>query len=146
MNSGYYKVRTNDRNLHNEKEDGDITCYVSLLKKKDRKRYINEDMCKVKDECFKVITSEASGKGSDGFGFMTIAFPQEIYTDSYIGFRVKNEQEGESLISYLKCDLPNFLLASRKISQHISTSTIKWIPLPPLDRIWTNELVNEYFN
>lgn len=37
------------------------------------------------------------------------------------------------------------MLSLRKISQDIQKSSINWIPLPPLDRIWTNETVYNYF-
>lgn len=145
MKSSHYKIRPNDKRLTDEKMEDSVICYVSILKKKDRKRYIKRTDCKVIDTKWKVITAEASGKGRSGFGFMTVIAPNEVYTDSYIGFEVKNEKEGLNLISYLKCKLPNFLLASRKISQHISTDTIKSIPLVPLDRPWTDDEVNRYF-
>ena len=45
----------------------------------------------------------------------------------------------------MKCKLPNFMLSLRKISQDISESTCKWIPLPSLDRIWTDEQIYKYF-
>lgn len=45
----------------------------------------------------------------------------------------------------MKCKLPNFMLSLRKISQHISESTCKWIPLIPFDREWTNKQIYEYF-
>jgi len=143
MNRGYYKLETNDKNLRDTKEDNDVTCYVSELKKKDRKKYVNNKFCK--DAVWKVITARASGGGRSGFGFMAVIQPDEIYTNSYIGFKVGNKEEGENLISYLKCKLPNLLLACRKISQDISTDTVKWIPIVPLDRKWTDETVYEYF-
>ena len=37
------------------------------------------------------------------------------------------------------------MLSLRKNSQHTSASTCKWIPLPPLDRQWTNNEVYKYF-
>ena len=45
----------------------------------------------------------------------------------------------------MKCKLPNFMLSLRKISQDISESTCKWIPLPPLNKEWNNEKVYKYF-
>ena len=38
------------------------------------------------------------------------------------------------------------MLSLRKISQDISESTCKWIPLPPLDRIWSNNDIYKHFN
>ena len=45
----------------------------------------------------------------------------------------------------MKCRLPNFMLSLRKISQDISNSTCKWIPLPPLNQIWNDNDIYTYF-
>jgi hypothetical protein len=45
----------------------------------------------------------------------------------------------------MKCKLPNFMLGLRKISQHISKSTCKWIPLVPLNKEWNDDEVYKYF-
>jgi hypothetical protein len=37
------------------------------------------------------------------------------------------------------------MLSLRKSSQDISESTCKWIPLPPLDRIWSDDQVYTHF-
>jgi hypothetical protein len=37
------------------------------------------------------------------------------------------------------------LLSLRKNSQDISESTCKWIPLPPLNKIWTNDDIYSHF-
>ena len=50
-----------------------------------------------------------------------------------------------SLLSYMKCKLPNFMLSLRKISQHISKSTCAWIPLPPLDKECSDKELYKYF-
>ncbi len=94
---------------------------------------------------WKVITARAAFKANSSFGNMFIGAPNEICSQSYILFIVSSEDEAKSLLSYLKCRLPNFMLSLRKISQDISESTCKWIPLPPLDRIWTDKKLQSYF-
>lgn len=126
-------------------KDGDTVCWVSSKQSVDRKLRVDSSKISSFKQTWKVITAEANGN-QPNFGFMTSIKPNEIFTDSYIGFKVSSEQEANSLVSYLKCKLPNFLLALRKLTQHISNSTVKWIPLPPLDRTWTNENVYEYFS
>ena len=37
------------------------------------------------------------------------------------------------------------MLSIRKNSQHTSASTCKWIPLPPLNKEWTDEEVYQHF-
>ena len=76
---------------------------------------------------------------------MFIGVVDEVHTGSYISFKTHDINQANSLLSYLKCKLPNFMLSLRKISQHINESTCKWIPLPPLDQEWTDDLVYEYF-
>jgi site-specific DNA-methyltransferase (adenine-specific) len=145
LNRNFYKIETNDKRLHDTFQTGDITCYVSEKKKKDRKRYINNSVYTEPEiKNWKVITAEANGN-KPNFGFMTVIRPEDAYTNSYVGFKVEDEKQGHSLVSYLKCKLPNILLATRKISQHISTDTVKWIPIVPLDRTWTDEKVLQYF-
>jgi hypothetical protein len=65
---------------------------------------------------------------------------------SYKSFKLSNENEAKSLLSYMKCKLPNFMLSLRKISQDISESTCKWTPLVPLNiKEWTDNEVYKYF-
>jgi len=140
MVRGYYGIETNDKRLH---DIGTIPVWVSYIKCKSRKKYLSNYEYKDK-QTWKVITSSANGD-KPNFGFMSISSPNEIYTNSYIGFRAKNKEEAESILSYLKCKLPNHMLGIRKISQHINTDTCKWIPKVPFDRIWNDNDVMEYF-
>jgi hypothetical protein len=86
---------------------------------------------------FKVITTRASFRGNSGFGNIFIGL-----AGSYISFKTDDKIEAQSLLSYMKCKLPNFILSLRKISQDISESTCK---LPPLNKEWNNEKVYKYF-
>jgi site-specific DNA-methyltransferase (adenine-specific) len=140
--SSYFKYRTNDKRL---KSTGTIKCFVSSLKFKNRSQYIDSYEFTKDNQFWKVITARAHGQASDAFGFKTVSSPLEIYTDSYISFQVKTQAEAESLLSYLNCKLPNYMLTIRKVSQDISKSTCKWIPLVPLDREWNDEQVFQYF-
>jgi site-specific DNA-methyltransferase (adenine-specific) len=143
ISQDYYKVQTNDSRLQKEKCDGCILCYVS--QQKGFTKYIDGKYIKKEYNCWKVITTRASFKASSGFGNTFIGRKSEIHCKTYISFNVKNELEAESLLSYLKCKLPNLMLSIRKNSQDISETTCKWIPLPPLDRIWINNDVYKYF-
>jgi hypothetical protein len=139
--SGYFKVRTNDKRL---KDIGKVKCYVSFLKSKNRYKFI--DNYDNSNNFWKVITSRAAFGAYSGFGYKQISNVNEIYTDSYISFKVNNEYEGNSLVSYLNTKFANYILSIRKISQDISENTCKWIPLLPLDRVWNDDLVYDYLN
>lgn len=137
----FFGVETNDKRF---KDNGKIKCYVSTLKSKDRCKYIDNYDFNEKNTFWKVITPEASFKAFSGFGEIFIGKPDEVHTGSYISFRVQSEEEAKSLLSYLNTKFANHILSVRKISQHINGDVCKWIPLVPLDRIWTDDVVCEY--
>ena len=137
--TSYYGYSTNDARC---KKTGIVKCYVSLQKSKDRIMFVDEPI-KEADIFWKVITARANGK-SPRFGASFIGKPDEVYTSSYISFKVNSELEAKSLLSYLKTDIVNHLLSIRKISQDISKKTCLWIPLVPFDRLWSNDSVCEY--
>ena len=94
---------------------------------------------------WKVITARAAHEHKSGFGNTFIGNPNEVHTKSYISFNVNSEEEAKSLLSYMRCKLPNFMLSLRKNSQDISESTCKWIPLPPLNKEWADDEVYQHF-
>ena len=137
----YFGIESNDKNLINDTTL--IKCYVS--QQKGFIKYIDKKFVKKEYNFYKVITARANG-GNGCFGNIFIGNQLEIHTGSYISFKVSNEIEAKSLLSYMKCKLPNFMLSLRKISQDISEATCKWIPLPPLNKEWNDEDVYTYFN
>jgi len=148
INQSYYKIKSNDTRLitsDSDKYDSDtfIKCYVS--QQKGFIKYI--DKTEIEKDCnnFKIITARANGNDKGAFGNTFIGKPNEVHSQSYISFNVDSENEAKSLLSYMKCKLPHFMLVLRKSSQDICESTCKWIPLPPLNREWTNSTVYSHF-
>jgi hypothetical protein len=142
---GYYEIPLTDKRLHDSYVvDDDIKCYVSQMK--GSFKYIKKNSIKEnKLGKWQIITPSASYGAFSGFGNLIIGTPNEVYSETYISFAYDTEQEIKSLLSYMKCRLPNMLLSIRKISQNISSDTCKWIPLPPLDKEWTDEEVYKHF-
>ena len=136
-----FGIETNDKRFKN---NGKIKCYVSLKQSKDRCKYIDTYEFNEKNTFWKVITARANGK-SPKFGEKFIGNLHEVHTGSYISFRVNNEEEAKSLLSYLDTKFANYMLSIRKISQDISENTCKWIPLVPFDRIWSDAIICDYF-
>jgi site-specific DNA-methyltransferase (adenine-specific) len=95
---------------------------------------------------YRVVTPRAATKGGSGFGNLFISKPGDFLSDSYISFYVNSEEEAISLLSYLKTKFANYLLSVRKVSQGVKSDTCKWIPLVPLDKVWDDEKLFEYFN
>ena len=139
----YFGIESNDKRLKDEKTKDTIKCYVS--QQKGFEKNIDKKEIKKEYNFWKVITARANG-GKGCFGNTFIGNLDEIHTGSYISFKVSNEDEAKSLLSYMKCRLPNLILALRKNSQDISESTCKWIPLPPLNKEWTDDELYKHFN
>jgi len=142
---GYYEIPLTDKRLHDSCEiNEDIKCYVS--QQKGMVKYIKKDSIKNnKLGKWQIITPSAAHGAFSGFGNLIIGRPDDVYSETYISFTINTEIEATSLLSYMKCRLPNMLLSLRKISHNISNDTCKWIPLPPLDKEWTDEDVYEHF-
>jgi hypothetical protein len=139
----YHRIQTNDKRLKTESSKDTIKCYVSKQKGFEKyidKREIDTDLSK-----YKVITPDGAFMANSGFGNTFIGKPSEVHSKTYISFEIDSENEADSLLSYLKCRLPNFMLSLRKNSQHTSASTCKWIPLPPLNKEWSDNEVYKYF-
>jgi len=141
LGGSYSGINTNDKRL---KSNGDIKCYVS--KQKGFIKYVNNDDIDL-EQCqnYKVISSRAAFAGRSGFANMFLGYPNETCSHSYTIFLCNNEEEMKSLLSYLQTPTANWLLSLRKITQDITPKTCKWIPIPPLDRIWDEDNVLEYF-
>ncbi len=133
-----------EKNLQKEKQKDNVLCYVS--KAKGFIKYIHKDRITNFFQFYKIITCAASYKGSSGFSTVIFGGKNCVHTASYISFRVPSKQAATSLYSYLQCKFPHVLLAARKISHNISMHTLDWIPLPPLDRIWKDETLFEFFS
>jgi len=138
----HYKIQTNDKRLVDDEADGRIVCYVS--QQKGFRKYIDRDEITKDYDTWKVLTARANGN-SKCFGNIFIGTNEEVHCKTYISFNVDSKNEAESLVSYMKCKMPNLLLSLRKISQDISESTCSWIPIVPLDQIWTDADVHTYF-
>ena len=139
----HFGIESNDKRLKSEKTKDTIKCYVS--QQKGFEKYIDIKDIKKEYNFWKVITAEAAHEHKSGFGNTFIGNIDEVHTGSYISFKVSNENEGKSLLSYIKCRLPNFMLSLRKSSQHNNEDVCKWIPLPPLNKEWTDEEVYKHF-
>ena len=124
--------------------NNEIKCYVS--KNKGLIKYISKDLITKDYNYWKVITPAAAYKGSSGFSDIYILDNNEIHSRSYISFKINNKDEATYLHSYMKCKLVHILVSMRKQTHNLCNIDIfKWIPLIPLDRIWTNEELYKYF-
>ena len=141
---GMFGIKSNDKRFVDTIiSENYIKCYVSKMK--GGIKYIDKTTIKKSYDFYKVITPRTSGNGNDGFGSINILNKNEVCSDTYTCFCLKTIEEATSLAFYLKSKLANYLLSLRKITQHINTTTLNYIPLVTLDKMWDDELLYEYF-
>lgn len=99
---------------------------------------------------FKVLVSKASPGGDDYphavLGAPFVAKPGSVSTETYliVDF-VRDQLEGENLISYMRTRLFRFLVSLIKTTQNISKSCFAFVPVQDLSRPWTDvELYDKY--
>lgn len=143
----YFGIPTNFKEVEDTKiNENYVKCYFS--KQKGFDKWIDKKNISKNNTNWRVCTPRAAGSTGNlnKFGNLFIIEPNEYLSDSYISFRVNNIEEANSLISYLKTNFTQLLLSLRKIDHTIKPDTLKWIPIVPFDREWTDELLFQYFN
>jgi len=136
-----FGIESNDKRVCDDSKL--LNCYMS--KQKGFKKNIDAKHVNINYKYWKVITTEANGKYKR-FGNTFVGDENTVHSGSYISFKVCSKLEADSLVSYMKTKPVNFLLGLRKCSQHINEGTCKWIPLPPLDRTWTDDTVYKFLD
>jgi site-specific DNA-methyltransferase (adenine-specific) len=142
----FYGLGIKDKNLYDlpSSSPSELLCHVS--KSQGGTRYVEKSNIKNSHNIskWKILTPAGAWSGGSGFGNLTIAHPNEVYTKTYFSFQVKTKEEVESLHSLLSTGFANVMLSLRKNTQNIKPGCCKWIPLLPLDRTWSDEGVCEY--
>lgn len=67
-----------------------------------------------------------------------IAPSPSVCTQSYLFFYLSSRAEAASLESYYRTRFFRFLVSLRKITQHATHSTYRWVPMQSWDRTWTD--------
>lgn len=66
--------------------------------------------------------------------------PGSVATESYlIVGPFESKSEAESAVSYLRTRFARFLVSSILLTQNITRAMFEFVPLPPLDRVWTDD-------
>jgi len=139
-----FGITTNDSRLCNVRQHQEqIECHVS--KRSGDIKYIDSKHMTKTYAFLKVLTNYANGY-YECFGRFLIADETQVCSTSYIMFKVFTLEEAKSLISYLNCKLPNVMLSLRKNTQMVNRSSLEWIPLPPLNKIWTDKEVYAHYD
>lgn len=147
-----FGIATNFDGWHEKKARGDVALHLVKSGKRLVGYMQNTEIKKNARliDSWKVLTPEA---GSDGgqkipdvvLGKPLVAEPGSVCTQSFLAFWVSNEEEAQSLHSYLSTKFFRFLVSLRKITQHALRSTYTWVPQQPWDRKWTDKVLYEKY-
>ena len=93
---------------------------------------------------WKVLLVKAHGtSGRDDvtiLGEPVVAAPGTACTETYLVIGVcTSEAEARNLAAYMRTRFVRFLVSLRKITQNITRDSYKFVPLLPMDRLWTDE-------
>jgi hypothetical protein len=148
LGSGWTGIKTNDPRLSENK-----TClkvHVTKRKNKNGFLYINSSYLNtripISINTYKVFTPETATNSGKGFSNnFIIAAPYEICTQSFCIFTAQTEDEAKSMISYFKTNFANKLVGTIKSKNHINDNTLKFLPIVPFDRDWTDVELFKWF-
>ncbi len=71
-----------------------------------------------------------------------LAGPGTACTETYLVAGVfDDENEAQYFAAYMKTRFVRFLVSLRKITQNITRESYKFVPVLPMDRVWTDELL-----
>ena len=146
ISQGTYVSSSTEQYLTREMlKDTDIQCIVSAAK--GHVNYLDVDCInKVKCNNWKVCTQAAAFNKSSGFKDIFIIEPEVIHSRSFVSFNCDFEKEAKYLRSYLHSSLVNVLLSARKITHNLANKDVfKFIPMVPLDKMWTDALIYDHF-
>ncbi|OBK17865.1 Eco57I restriction-modification methylase domain-containing protein [Mycobacterium asiaticum] len=99
---------------------------------------------------WKVLLVKAHGtSGRDDvtiLGEPVVAAPGTACTETYLVIGVcKSETEARNLAAYMRTRFVRFLVSLRKITQNITRDSYRFVPVLPMDRVWTDEDLYERY-
>lgn len=100
---------------------------------------------------WKVLLVKAHGtSGRDDvtiLGEPVIAGPGSACTETYLVIGVsQSETEARNLAEYMRTRFVRFLVSLRKITQNITRDSYKFVPLLPMNRVWTDADLYKRYN
>jgi site-specific DNA-methyltransferase (adenine-specific) len=69
-----------------------------------------------------------------------------VCTQSFLFFHVSSQKKALSLQSYYATRFFRFLVSLRKITQHATHSTYRWVPMQSWDRTWADSDLYEKYD
>lgn len=149
-----FGLRTNHFDLNKSLSDSHARALPVLSK---GRKIFNVDRKSIKKnqkyiDQWKVSAPKAAG-GSKGKRRSTVprhqifmVEPGMITTETYnILETFKSKKDADHFTKYLQTDFVRYLVGLRKISQDLPPDRWNWVPRLPTDRLWTNEILFQFF-
>lgn len=140
--------------FHTTEQPGDVPLYYIRSMKRDKGFIARPNIAKsthLIDTWKLLVPAVGSGRERERSGVDLVLGPSliapspSVCTQSFLFFHVSSHEEVESLQSYYKTRFFRFLVSLRKITQHATHSTYRWVPLQTWDRIWTDAALYEKY-
>jgi site-specific DNA-methyltransferase (adenine-specific) len=138
---------SNFTGFHEKQRKGDLPLYYIRTMKRSVGYIARKDVTKSEHliDTWKVLVpAVGSGRERERSGVDLVLGPPLIApspstcTQSFLFFFVSSREEAESLQSYYETRFFRFLVSLRKITQHATHSTYRWVPMQAWDRQWTD--------
>ncbi len=100
-------------------------------------------------DTWKVMVPQAYGergtRPATVLGPSFVAGSPSVCTQTYLFFHVGSKKAANSINSYVRTRFFRFLVSLRKITQHATRSTYKWVPQQTWDCTWTDEVLYQKY-
>ena len=140
--------------FHEKQRKGDLPLYYIRTMKRAVGYIARSEVTKSEhliDTWKLLVPAVGSGRERERSGVDLVLGPPlvapapSVCTQSFLFFYVLSREEAESLLSYYKTRFFRFLVSLRKITQHATHSTYRWVPIQQWDRSWTDaDLYKKY--
>jgi site-specific DNA-methyltransferase (adenine-specific) len=140
--------------FHEKQRKGDLPLYYIRTMKRAVGYIARSEVTKSEhliDTWKLLVPAVGSGRERERSGVDLVLGPPlvapgpSVCTQSFLFFCVSSREEAESLLSYYKTRFFRFLVSLRKITQHATHSTYRWVPIQQWDRTWTDvDLYKKY--
>jgi len=147
-----FGIATNFEGFRDAAEPGDVPLHYNRKGKRLVGYVSRESITKNPHliDTWKVLIPEAGFEhgGGDGRSMRVLSTPlitssPSVCTQTYLFFSLPSEAEAKSVESYVATRFFRFLVSLRKITQHASRDTYKWVPQQTWDRVWTDDALYE---
>jgi len=131
--------------FHNKKKPGDVPLYYVRKGKRAVGYIAREEVRKSAQliDTWKVMIPSAGSDGSAVPDYVLskpiLAPPPSVCTQTFLFFYVDSDAAAASVQSYLATRFVRFLVSLRKITQHATRATYKWVPIQPWDRPFNDD-------